>query len=433
MKFLLIDPHGDALDVSMRACAAGHDVRHFIRDTPRTCHIGAGLVPVIRDFTPSLDWADLIFMADNVLYLRQLDSFRAFRPNALIVGPTFEAAQWELDRRVGFKVFEDHGIDVAPYREFDSYDAAISFVKKEDRRFVSKPFGDADKQMTYASGGPDPTADMVYMLTKWRKKFGHPKDHFILQEFIDGIEISADGWFGPGGFDCGWCEGFEFKKLMPGDFGVNTGEMGSVFRFTRRSKLARKVLEPLSDALADLGYVGYISVNTIIDASGNPWPLEFTLRPGYPSINIEAEVHTIDDPVERLYSLAKGEDCNSIALDRVALGVVVALPSFPHGHALSKEIDGIPIHGITDRLMPHLHPCQIRRGNNGTELETAGDYVMVLTAQADTVSGARHTAYDRVKKIWIPGGVSVRIDIGERLSKELPELQAHGYALGLEY
>jgi phosphoribosylamine--glycine ligase len=431
MRFLLIDPHGDALDVAHQAFVNGHDVRHFIRDTPKTCHIGVGLVNVIRDFGPSLEWADLIFMADNSLYLKQIDSFRAFRPKALIIGPTWDTAQWELDRRVGFRVLNDHAIDVAPFKEFADYETAIDFVKKEDRRFVSKPFGDGDKALTYAASGPDPTADMIYMLTKWRKKFGKPKDHFILQDFIDGIEMGADGWFGPGGFDQGWSESFEFKKLMSGNYGMNTGEMGSVLRFTKRSKLARQVLEPLGEALARCGYVGYISVNCIIDVKGQPWPLEFTMRPGYPTINIEAEVHSTVDPVERLYALANGEDCKSCVLDRVALGVVVALPSFPHSHSLAKEIDGIPIHGITSRLWPHLHPCQMRSTKG--ELETAGDYVMVVTAQSDTVSGARTAAYYRTKKIHIPGGMAVRDDIGERLAKQLPILHDQGYATGMEY
>lgn len=431
MRFLLIDPHGDALDVALRAQECGNNVRHFIKDTPKTCHIGIGLVPVIRDFAPWLEWADLIFMADNALYLRQIDSFRSFRPEALIIGPTWETAQWELDRRVGFQVFKEHGIDVAPYREFKDYDAAISFVKKEDRRFVSKPFGDADKAMTYASGGPDPTADMVYMLQKWKKKFGKPRDHFILQDFVEGIEMGADGWFGPGGFDQGWSESFEFKKLMSGNYGMNTGEMGSVLRFTKRSKLARQVLEPLGDRLANEGYVGYISVNCIIDCKGNPWPLEFTMRPGYPTINIEAAVHSVMDPAERLYSLAKGDDCKSCLLDRIALGAVVALPSFPHSHSLAKEIDGIPIYGVTSRLWSHMHPAQMRSISGN--LETAGDYVCVLTASGETVSQCREAAYRRVEQLHIPGGMSVRDDIGKRLSKQLPVLHGQGYATGMEY
>jgi phosphoribosylamine---glycine ligase len=430
IRFLLIDPFGDALDVALRAQAHNHEVRHFIRDTPKTKHIGAGMVNVIRDFTSSLSWADLTFLADNTLYLRQIDSFRAFKPRALIVGPTQELAQWELDRRVGFKILEDQGIEVPPYHEFSDYDSAISYVKKEDRRFVSKPFGDGDKAMTYAASGPEPVEDMLFMLNKWKKKFGRPKSHFILQEFVPGIEMAVGMWVGPGGPDLGWNENWEFKKLLSSNYGPNTGELGTVLRFTKRSKLARRVLEPLVETLGRMGYVGYIDVNCIVSGD-TAYPLEFTIRPGYPTINIEAEVHSCDDPCDRLYALAKGEDCRSVMLDQVAVGVVVALPSFPHSHALAKEIDGIPIHGVSSRIWPHFHCCQVRMEND--ELQTAGDYVAVLTASGDTVSGARAAAYNRVKKVHIPGGVAVRDDIAERLAKQLPVLQEHSYATGLGY
>jgi phosphoribosylamine---glycine ligase len=430
MRFLLIDPHGDALDVGLRAKQCGHDVKHFIKDTPRTCHIGIGLVDVIREFRPWLEWADLIFMGDNLLYVKELDSFRSFRPAALIVGPTAETAAWELDRAKGFQICKKHGIRTPPYKEFSDYDSAIAYVKKRDSRLVSKPFGDADKALTYCASGPDPVADMIFMLEKWKKQ-QKLKGAFILQDFIEGIEMAADGWFGPHGFDLGWSESFEFKKLMSSNYGVNTGEMGTVIRFTKSSKLARQVLDPLGEELARESYCGYVSVNSIIDKNGQPWFLEFTMRPGYPTINIEAEVHSEDDPAARLYALASGTDCRSVLIDKVALGVVVALPSFPHSHSLAKEMDGLPIFGLTDRLWPHVHLCQARLEKG--QIQTAGDYVLVATAASNTVSQARQAAYARVKQISIPGGMSVRDDIGERLSKQLPELQKHGYAVGMAY
>ncbi len=430
LRFLVIDPHGDSLDVSWRAKIAGNDVRHFIRDTPRTCHIGHGMVDVIRDFKPHLDWADLIFMADNVLYMRDIDSFRAFKPNALIVGPTAETASWELDRAKGFQICKKHGIATPPYKEFADYDSAIAYVKKRDCRLVSKPFGDADKALTYCAGGPDPVADMIFMLKKWKKQ-QKLKGAFILQDFIEGIEMAADGWFGPHGFDLGWSESFEFKKLMSGNYGVNTGEMGTVLRFTRRSKLARQVLEPLGEELSRQRYCGYLSCNTIIDSSGQPWFLEFTARPGWPTWNIEGAVHAEDDPAARLYQLASGTDSRSVMIEKVAIGVVVALPSFPHSHSLAKDIDGIPIHGIDQRMMRHFHPCQVRCEHG--QLQTAGDYCFVVTASGNSVSAARTTAYSRIKTLHIPGGVSVRDDIGERLSKQLPILNSYGYATGMLY
>src|SRR5271157_205745 len=268
MRLLIIDPNGAALDLAYRADCLGHDVKLFIRDTPKTHHIGLDLVDVIRDYSRWLRWADVVFMADNVKYGSDLDVFRSStgRP---IIGPSREMAQWELDRTVGQVVLKKHGIATIPTHEFNNYDKAIAFVKKNPQRYVSKPSGDADKALSYCATTP---ADMVYMLEKWKKS--SRQREFILQEFIPGIEMAVGGWFGPLGWCGGWCENFEFKKLMDGDKGVATGEQGTVLRYVGRSKLGRMMLEPLTDTLEKSNYIGYIDVNTIIDEKGQPWPLE---------------------------------------------------------------------------------------------------------------------------------------------------------------
>ena len=304
-RLLIIDPDGAALDLAVRAKEAGHHVRICIRETPKTEHIGRGLVEIVRDFSPFLHWADLIFNADNTRWMRELDAFRQF--GVPIVGPTQETADWELDRSVGVEVLKNHGIDTPHYEEFTDYDKAIAYVKKRNVGLVSKPSGDANKALSYCAKSP---ADLVYMLQRW-KKAGKFKSPFILQDFVGGVEMAVGGWFGPGGFSTGWCENFEFKKLMDGDMGVATGEQGTVLRYVTRSKLARLVLEPLTDALAAADYCGYIDVNCIIDEHGNPWPLEFTMRPGWPTFNIQQAVHT-GDPVEWLMDLAMGQDATDL-------------------------------------------------------------------------------------------------------------------------
>jgi hypothetical protein len=64
---------------------------------------------------------------------------------------------------------------------------------------------------------------------------------------------------------------------------------------------------------------------------------------------------------------------------------------------------------------------------------TAGDYVMVVSDHAETVQMAKRKAYSHLKRINIPNSPMWRIDIGDRLRKELPSLQSHGYATGMEF
>jgi phosphoribosylamine---glycine ligase len=438
-RVLIVDSGGNALDFSMRAQQAGHDVKHFIRQTPKTEYIGKGLVDLVEDFRPWFRWADVVFCSDNVMYLRDLDNLRA-NFGVPVVGPSADAAAWELDRAAGQAIFKKHKIPVIDGKEFTDYDSAIAHVKKHDERFVSKPSGNVeDKALSYVSKSP---ADMVYMLERW-KKLGKLKTPFILQGFVAGTEMAVGGWFGPGGFNEGWCENFEFKKLMAGDLGVATGEQGTVLRYVKSSKLARKVLAPLADALHKLKYVGYVDVNTIIDDKGNPWPLEFTMRPGWPTFNIQQPLHQ-GDPVEWLIDLANGKDSRSVLMDKAAVGVVLSIPDYPYSHLTRREVVGIPLYGLTPGLWKHWHPCEMQLTDNvpnvvqGSHVKipmpaTAGDYVGVMTAMADTVKDAALTCYRRLEKLIIPNSPAYRVDIGKRLVKQLPKIQLHGYATEMIY
>jgi len=64
---------------------------------------------------------------------------------------------------------------------------------------------------------------------------------------------------------------------------------------------------------------------------------------------------------------------------------------------------------------------------------TAGDYVLVMSAMGDTVYEAKQTAYRRLKHLEIPNSPMWRTDIGDRLAKQLPELQANGFATGMTF
>jgi phosphoribosylamine--glycine ligase len=439
MRLLVIDPSGNGLDIAVRAKEAGHDVKLFMRKTDKTDNIGKRWIDVVDEFKPWLRWSQLVFNTDNTYYLRNLDSFKA--EGGKLISATQESSTWELDRQIGMKMFQKAGIKVPSYRVFTDYDLAIAYVKASGARCVSKPSGDADKALSYCSKS---AADMVFMLERWQK-LGKLKAPFILQEFIAGTEMAVGAWIGPKGFTKGWCENFEFKKLMNGDLGVATGEQGTVLRVMDRSKLAQKVLKPLEAALLKTGHVGYVDVNCIIDDKGHPWPLEFTMRPGWPTFNIQQELVT-GDPVQWLLDLANGVDSQQWKKNLLAIGVVVSIPDYPYSHLTKKEVTGIPIYGLSPEVWKHTHPCemmwpkdslpmQLRTGEiiNTLLPVTAGDYVLVMSATGETVAQARSSVYRRLERLTMPNSPMYRTDIGQRLREQLPRLQAAGYSTGLTY
>ena len=267
------------------------------------------------------------------------------------------------------------------------------------------------------------------------------EDGFILQEKIDGIEMAVGGWFGPDGWSKYWVENWENKKLMNGDLGVNTGEMGTTVRIVKKSKLADQVLKPATEHLHRVGYVGYVDVNCMITHDGIPYPLEWTMRDGWPiRHNLTALIE--GDQAQWMLDKLNGRDTIKCKLDTVCISVLMALPDFPYSKITNKELCNIPIYNAED--MEHIHWSEVMIGVaprevNGKVVDlpgpvTAGDYVLIATGLGETITGARRSAYSSLKKVKIPNSPFYRTDIGAgRLKKQLPDLQRLGYGVGLSY
>jgi len=440
VRVLIVSSVGDAgeLDIALRAQGAGHQVKWFFPRTDRSENIGKDMVQIVPDWREWMRWADLVILGDNTKYLKEMDGWRMCE-GIKIIGATQQAAEWELNRDTGMKVFEKAGIETIPYKTFASYDDAIAYVKKNGLRYACKPCGDEpDKSLSYCAKSPE---DMVYMLTRWKKQKRH-KGKFILQDFIPGIEMAVGGFFGPGGFNEGYWENWEEKNLMAGGTGPATGEQGTTIRVVKKSKLANEVLAPLEDALAEVGYCGYVDVNCIVDEKGQPWPLEFTMRFGWPTINIQQELFE-GDFIEYLAALAEGQDARGLRMNKIAVGVVVAIPDYPAKTIPIDKAVGVPVYGLTPALHEHVHPCMMQWGVGPQDVGgkivdtpmplTAGDYVLISTGTGDTVRDAQRRAYATTKRLKIPASPFWRPDIGVRLKRQLPDLLQHGFAAGMEY
>jgi phosphoribosylamine--glycine ligase len=431
MKILIIDYEKCSLPFALKCDEAGHDMKVWMPPTK----IGDGLIEKVKDWKKEIGKVDLVFMTDNSKGGKELEPYFKDHP---IFGPNQKGAELELDRGVGQEVFDLHGIDVLPYEVFTNYDKAIAYVKKEKRPFVSKPWGgNPDKDLSYV---PKTAEDLVSRLEKW-KKLG-VKAEFMLQEMVTGQEMAVGGWFGPGGFAPWYNENWEEKRMMAGGLGPNTGEMGTVMRYVKKSKLFDDVLKPVEGYLHDIGYVGYIDVNCIVDDKGIPWPLEFTCRPGWPHFNLCLSLHK-GDPAKWMLDMLNGRSTLEVSQE-ICVGVVMALGDYPWDNWTDEMVEGWPIRGLSARTRDSvalssamMGKAPVARGSgeiiDREVIVTAGSYVLIATGAGKTVCAAREAVYGICDEINWPPHRTYRVDIGCRLEKDLPLLQKQGYAKGLEY
>lgn len=439
MKILVVDTSADGVPFTLRCQEAGHDVRIYQppRTTGEAILAGKGLVHKAKEWKPLMRWADLIVMTSNHMYADDLEPF--FEKGFPIIGANKKAAALELDRALGDRVLNTCGIKTIPFEVFDSIDQAISHVQNDGETYVCKSWGGVeDKSLSFVSKS---AADMVFKLKLWKKQ-GKAKGRLMLQKKVKGMEMAVAAWFGPGGFSAPINEIFEHKKFLNEDLGQNTGEMGTVMRYVSKSKLFDEVLKPCEDYLHGTGYVGNVDVNCMVDRSGTPWPLEFTMRFGWPGFNLSMALHK-GDPAAWLGDLLEGRDTLQVKEEKVCVGVVMAHGDFPNFKWCPEDVSGFPISGVTEAMEKHVWPqwvmldrAPVMVGEKVKEeitLCTAGHIPFTVTGVGDTIEAARETCYKRVWAIDWPSNRMFRTDIGCRLEDGLTSLQLNGFAKGMRY
>ena len=366
-----------------------------------------------------MSWAKsgLIINLFNGPVTKELQRYRDF--GFPVFGPSVKSANLEIKRAEGMKALEAKGVQVPPYKTFNSLEDAKKYAKSEDKRLVFKTLGDEeDKSLSYVSSSPK---DMQERIQSWIDSGLILKGPCMLQDFIEGIEVGVSAWMGKDGFlPDKWNVNFEFKKMMSGDYGPATGEMGTVTRYAESSKLADMTLKPMEDTLRSLGHIGDTDLNCIIDERGGVWCLEWTTRFGWPSTQILLHSHD-GDPIVWMKQALGGKDALKVDY-RTAMGVLMAAPPFPEPDEEELAV-GLLVEGIEEEWR-NVAPWQVML--KGDDYYTTGPYVVLALSLADDVHDAMPQAYETVKRIKFPNRI-VRDDIGERLEKQLPKLHALGF------
>lgn len=435
-KVVIIDQGEVGAALSLRAAQADHDVYWFIEEKDaNNQHTGKNLhknITKINNFIPYCRGADLVTCTENGKYLDKLEMLRKRGIN--VYAPSQAVADLEINREKGLKLFEQFDLPVPEYKAFNSLKEAEKHVWGNPERYVFKTMGDNDdKSLSYVSKSPE---QMIQQLQFWQNTGVNPKGKVILQQFIEGVEFAVARWVGKDGFIGPWEQSQEHKKFMNDEIGPNTGEMGTILKYSKESKLGEELLLPLEEELVKLGTFTSFDLNCIIDKKGNPWILEPTCRKGWPAFNIQLLLHE-GDPIQWMIDACQGKDTLKTSYD-FGIGVVLAIPDFPYCEKKPKEVSDLPIYGITEKNEKYIQPQSIKMGRfvdneDGEIVErkgwvTSGTYVAVVTQQGKTIEDAREKVYKIIDDLSL-SNMMYRTDIGIKTMKNLEELNENGYAI----
>jgi phosphoribosylamine--glycine ligase len=253
-KFLFVSLSGLIGDIAWQVLKEGHDVRYYI-EAEKERDIADGFVPKSKDWEKDAKWSDIIVFDDTLGQGAKAQALRA--SGKPVIGGTPYTDRLEDDRSFGQEQLKSAGVSIIPYEDFDSFDPAIDFVKKNPDRYVIKPSGEAQnvKRRLFV-GEEEDGEDVIRMLEAYKKAFSDEIKVFQLQRRINGVEVAVGAFFNGKKFVIPVNINFEHKKLFPGEVGPPTGEMGTAMFWSEPNLLFNRTLLKMESKLAEEGYVG---------------------------------------------------------------------------------------------------------------------------------------------------------------------------------
>jgi phosphoribosylamine--glycine ligase len=419
-KFLFVSHLGLIHDLAWEVLKEGHAVKYHIQSKADR-DVADGLLDKVDDWEAHKGWADVIVF-DDTGFGDTAEKLR--KEGRLVVGGTRLSDRLEEDRDFGQSEMKAAGMAILPNWDFDSFDAAIEFIRKTPDRYVVKPNGKAqnDKVLSFV-GQEEDGRDLVTMLEHYKKGWGSKIRSFQIQKFVSGVEVAVGAFFNGKDFILPALVNFEHKRMFNDEIGPSTGEMGTTCFWTGEIPLFRKTLARMRDRIQ--GYVGYIDINCIVNAHGI-FPLEFTTRFGYPTINLQIE-GVLSPWGGFLEGLAKGAAVDLRTKKGFQVAVVIGVPPFPFvdPDAFRKYSEDAIVM-FRKEIREGLHPCDLKLVDGDWRLAGNSGYAAVVTGSGATMLDARRETYNRVKNLIIPN-MFYRTDIGERWQRDGDLLQTWGY------
>ena len=424
-NFLFVSIDALISDTAWQVIKEGHDAKYCI-DDPGEKSVADGFVPKVDNWKKEVDWADVIVFDDVLGQGKKAKKLREQGYN--VVGGTPFTDLLEDDRAFGQEELKKAGIPIIPYKNFDNFDDAISFVQENPGKYVIKPSGEAANMKSLLFiGEEDDGKDVIQMLEAYKKAWRRKIKVFQIQKKVTGVEVAVGAFFNGKQYIYPINVNFEHKKLFPGNIGPSTGEMGTSMFWSGPNKLFNSTLKKLEPVLKQEGYKGYMDLNCIVNSNGI-FPLEFTSRFGYPTISIQQE-GMITPVSELLYDLSLGNNPNFKARSGFQIGVRIVTPPFPFRNKREFDIqtkNALIMFKKTSGNHDGVHIEDVKLVNGEWVVTGTTGVVLIVCGTGQTMRQAQAQAYNRIGNIMIPN-MYYRKDIGDRWYEDSDRLHSWGY------
>lgn len=337
--------------------------------------------------------------------------------NIAVIGPVKSAALLEGSKDFAKDFMAKYDIPTAAYKTFrkETISEALAYLDTIKPPYVLKADGlAAGKGVIISESLTEAKKELKAMLSD--NKFGAASDKVVIEEFLDGIELSVFVLTDGKSYKI-LPTAKDYKRIGEGDTGLNTGGMGSIspVPFANAdfmTKVENQIIKPTINGLISEGieYKGFIFFG-LIKVDGNPVVIEYNVRMGDPEA--ESVIPRIkSDLLELFLGVANGNLENlSIELDeQYSVAIMLVAGGYPESYQKGNPIHGLNL--IDDSIIFHAGTKQVF-----DQVLTNGGRVIAVTSFGKSMEEALNTSYKNANKINF-NGKYYRKDLGNDL-KEL--------------
>ncbi|MBQ4801389.1 phosphoribosylamine--glycine ligase [Aquimarina sp. MMG015] len=316
-----------------------------------------------------------------------------------VIGPSKEGARLEGSKEYAKEFLFRHNIPTAAYQSFtaETVKEGKEFLETLNPPYVLKADGlAAGKGVLILQDIDEAKRELENMLTN--KKFGAASEKVVIEEFLDGIELSVFV-LTDGKNYVTLPTAKDYKRIGEGDTGLNTGGMGAISPVpfaddVFMNKIETQVIKPTVEGLVkeEIDYKGFVFIG-LIKVGDDPKVIEYNVRMGDPET--EAVLPRVKTDLVSLFNHVSNQTLDQIDIDidpRSAATVMTVSGGYPESYEKGKEITGI--NRIDDSIVFHA----------GTKIEadkvvTNGGRVIAVTSFHDDFREALKLSYKNIEEL----------------------------------